>query len=145
MADTVPAYAAAVPDFLSEAWIRELDAAVRVAPELSVLGPIEIEQIVSGVPRRGEVRYRVVIDADGARVESAEGDGSTRAADVRLTTDYATACAIASGKKNAQAALADGRLRLGGSLDALVRRAPAFAALGDATAALRGMTSFPAP
>jgi hypothetical protein len=132
-----------VPEFLSQAWIRELDAAVRAAPELSALRPIEIEQVVTGVPRRGEVRYRIVVDDRGARVD--DGNEHGYAAEVRLTTDYATACAIAAGKENAQAALADGRLRIGGSLDVFVRRAPAFAALGDATAALRGITTFAAP
>jgi hypothetical protein len=136
-------YAAPVSEFLSEAWLRDLDAAVRAATNVSTPGPFEIEQIVSGVPRRGEVRYRIVVDGDGARVVG--GDGSGRAADVRLTTDYPTAAAIAAGRENAQFALAAGRLRLGGSVDALVRNAPLFAALGDATSALRDVTTFPPP
>ena len=132
-----------MPEFLSEAWLRELDAALRAAPQLSALGPIEIEQTVSGVPRRGDVRYRLVIDEGGARVGTV--DESERPADVRLTTEYSTAVAIAAGKENAQSALADGRLRLGGNVDLLVRRASAFAALGDVTAAVRGVTTFPSP
>ena len=132
-----------MPEFLSPEWLRELDAAVRAAPELSALGPIEIEQVVCDVPRRGEVRYRVVVDGGGARVF--EPDEHRHAADVRLTTDYATAVAIAAAQENAQTALADGRLRLGGSVDSLVRRAAAFAALGDATGALRRITTFPPP
>jgi hypothetical protein len=132
-----------VPEFLSPEWLRELDAAVRAAPGLSALGPIEVEQVVCDVPRRGEVRYRIVVDDDGARV--LERDQHRQPADVRLTTDYATAVAIAAARENAQTALAEGRLRLGGSVDALVRRAAAFAALGDATAALRGITTFPPP
>jgi hypothetical protein len=138
-----PAYAAPVPEFLSLDWLRELDAAVRAAPELSALNPIEIEQVVSDVPRQGEVRYRIVVDDSGGHV-LVDGE-RVHAADVRLMTDYATAVAIAAGKENAQTALADGRLRLGGRLDLLVRRAPAFAALGDATAGLRGVTTFPPP
>ena len=138
-----PAYAAPVPEFLSPAWLHELDAAVRAAPELTSLNPIEIEQVVSDVPRQGEVRYRIVVDDGGAAV-CVDGDPE-HAADVRMTTDYATAAAIAAGKENAQTALADGRLRLGGRIDLLVRRTPAFAALGDATAALRAVTTFPPP
>jgi hypothetical protein len=132
-----------VPEFLSPAWLHELDTAVRASPELSALKPIRIEQVVSGVPHQGEVRYRIVVDDGGARVH-VDGERD-QAADVRLTTDYATAVAIAAGKENAQSALADGRLRLGGQVDLLVRRAPAFAALGDATAALRAVTTFPPP
>ena len=65
-------------------------------------------------------------------------------ADVRLTTDYDTATAIALGKENAQSALAQGRLRLGGDIDTLVRGAAALTALDDATAALRAATTYPA-
>jgi SCP-2 sterol transfer family len=131
-----------VPEFLSEQWLHELDAAVRASAAVCALGPIVIEQVVALVPRRGEVRYRLVVDAHGARLS----DGAeTRPADVRLSSDYGTAVAIAAGKENAQIALADGRLRLGGDVDALVRRSEAFAALDDATAALRDVTTFPSP
>jgi hypothetical protein len=131
-----------VPEFLSPEWLNDLDAAVRATPELASVGPIAIEQAISGVPHRGDVRYRMIVDGGGAHVTTAD---AREAADVRLTTDYATAVAIATGKENAQAALADGRLRLGGSVDVLIRRAAAFAALGDATAALRDVTTFPSP
>jgi SCP-2 sterol transfer family len=131
-----------VPEFLSEQWLRELDAAVRASAAVCALGPIVIEQVVASVPRRGEVRYQLVVDAGGARL--AVG-ADTRPADMSLSTDYRTAVAIAAGKENAQLALADGRLRLGGNIDALVRRSDAFGALDDATAALREVTAFPSP
>jgi hypothetical protein len=132
-----------VPEFLSEEWLRDLDAAVRAAPHPSTSDPIEIEQVVSGVPRRGEVRYRIVADENGARVIN--GDDCGHAADVRLTTDYPTAAAIAAGRENAQFALAAGRLRLRGNVDALLRHAATVDALGAATSALRGVTTFPPP
>jgi hypothetical protein len=131
-----------VPEFLSETWLDELDRAVRVSVSVSALAPIVIEQVVVDVPGRGEVRYRFRVDGDGARVT--EG-GAPEPADVRLTTDYPTAVAIALGRENAQIALARGRLRLGGDVDALVRRADALGALHDATAALRAATSYPSP
>ncbi len=105
------------------------------------LAPVVIEQVVRAVPGRGEVRYHFRVDAGGACVvEGAPPDP----ADVRLTTDYDTATAIALGKENAQSALAQGRLRLGGDIDTLVRGAAALAALDDATAALRAATTYPA-
>lgn len=131
-----------MPEFLSELWLRELDGAVRAAGSASVLAPIVIEQVVVGVPGRGEVRYRFLIDDDGARV--VEGNAPERP-DVRLSTDYETAVAIALGRENAQIALARGRLRLGGDIDVLVRRADALGALDDATAALRAATTYPSP
>ena len=142
-----PAYAAPVSDFLSTAWLRELDAAVRAVAGTSALAPIVIEQVVDDVPGRGCVRYRFHVDEQGAGVAEppfpdAEGSASP---DVRLTTDYPTAVAIARGTENAQIALSRGRLRLGGDIDTLVRRADALGALGDATAALRAATTYPSP
>jgi len=131
-----------VPEFLSETWLQQLDRSLRAAGSVSALGPIVIEQVVSGVPGRGEVRYQLRVDADGARV----GEGTDRGRpDIRLSTDYDTAVAIALGKENAQIALARGRIRLGGDIDALVRRAGVLGALDDATAALRAATTYPSP
>ena len=131
-----------MPEFLSEKWLHELDHAVRRSATVSALAPIVIEQVVEGVPGRGEVRYRFHVDGDGARVT--EGDAPDRP-DVRLSTDYDTAVAIALGRENPQIALARGRLRLGGDIDVLVRRSDALGALDDATAALRAATTYPSP
>jgi hypothetical protein len=131
-----------VPEFLSETWLDELDRALRASEDVSALSPIVIEQVVVDVPGRGEVRYRVRVDGGGARVTQGAGPESP---DVRLTTDYTTAVAIALGTENAQIALARGRLRLGGDVDALVRDADALGALRDATAALRAATTYPSP
>ncbi len=123
-------------------WLCDLDAAVRAATSVSALTPIVIEQLVSGVPGRGDVRYQFRVDSDGASV----AEGSTvEPPDVRLTTDYETAVAIAVGRENAQIALARGRLRLGGDVEALVRGAAALGALDDATTALRDATTYPSP
>jgi hypothetical protein len=129
-------------EFLSEIWLGELDRAVRASASVSALAPIVIEQVVHDVPGRGQVRYRICVDDDGARVT--EGATPERP-DVRLTTDYPTAVAIALGKENAQIALAHGRLRLGGDIDILARRAGGLAALDDAAAALRAATTYPSP
>ena len=131
-----------MPEFLSEIWLRELDRSVQDATGVSTLAPIVIEQVVRDVPGRGEVRYRFRVDAGGARVIAGEAE---QRADVRLTTDYETAVAIATGRENAQIALARGRLRLRGNIDTLVRSADALGALDDATAALRGNTTYPSP
>jgi hypothetical protein len=131
-----------VAEFLSELWLGELDRAVRASASVSALAPIVIEQVVRDVPGRGEVRYRIQVDDGGARVAEGAPPGPP---DVRLTTDYPTAVAIALGKENAQIALARGRLRIGGDIDTLARRAGALAALDDATAALRAATTYPSP
>jgi hypothetical protein len=136
-----------VPEFLSPPWLHELDRAVRASAGVCALAPIVIEQVVDHVPGRGEVCYRFQVDAGGARVTEAPfiaADAPPRP-DLRLTTDYPTAVAIARGTENAQIALSRGRLRLGGDIETLVRRADALTALGDATAALRAATTYPPP
>ena len=125
-------------EFLSPEWIAELDVALRAA-ENADDGPLTLEQVVSDVPRRGVVRYRLVL-SHGAAVVSESNDARV---DVRLTTDYETAVAIARGDANAQVALAFGRLRIGGDSDALVRHADQLARLADVNAQLRRTTTFP--
>jgi hypothetical protein len=126
--------------YLSDEWLDALDAAVQDAPSLRSLAPLVIESVVTGVPRRGEVRYRLAIDAGGARARRATA--SDAAAEVRLTTDYATAAAIARGTENAQTALARGRLSLGGDMNVLLAHADTLAALDDLSARLRAGTTY---
>jgi hypothetical protein len=133
-----------VAEFLSDDWLRALDAALRASSALDALAPVVIEQVVNTVPGRGAVRYRVRIDETGARVDRLVG-AAAAPADLRITTDYATAVAIANGSQNAQHALASGRLRLGGDVDVLVRRSEVLTTLADVTANVRSATTYPAP
>jgi hypothetical protein len=128
-----------VPQFLSDEWISSLDRAVRGA-DASALSPLTLEQIVRGVPGRGDVCYRLVA-ADG-RLTVVPADARDADADISFNTDYATAVALARGEENAQQALATGRLRLGGNLVLLAARADALAALDDLFAALRSETTY---
>jgi hypothetical protein len=130
-----------VPEYLSDAWIAALDGAVQSADTLDDLAPLVVEQLVTDVPRRGDVRYQIVITSTGARAVPGAAENAT----IRLTTDYRTAVAIARGDENAQIALAAGRLRLGGDLDALARRTGALVSIGDVTASLRSATTYPSP
>jgi len=132
-----------VAAFLSDEWIRELTLACAGAPVGAApdTGRFVIEPVVSGVPERGEVRYRIAFDAGRCAVEPDDGD----AADVRLETDYVTAVALSRGTANAQAALADGRLQVSGDVARLAAHANALAGLEDLFAALRGSTTYPPP
>jgi hypothetical protein len=132
-----------VAAFLSDEWIRELTLACANAAggAGSTAGRFVIEPVVTGVPDRGEVRYRISFDADACAVEPVDGT----AADVWLETDYVTAVALARGTANAQAALADGRLRVSGDVARLASHAATLAGLDDLFAALRSSTTYPAP
>jgi hypothetical protein len=112
---------------------------------------LTLEQVVTGVPPEadpdgtGSVRWHVRLD-QGEVALSAGGAGTDGPeADVRFTTDYATAAAIATGRLSAQRAFLDGRLRVGGDVGMLGRNQRAFAAVDDALAAVRAATTFPAP
>jgi hypothetical protein len=123
-----------VPEFLSDEWLDAFDGALRadatVADRFSGT-PIAIAQEV------GAVRYVVVLDENGGRLE--RGDTF---ADVSFVCDRATAGALARGELNAQRALTSGRLKLRGDVDRLGAAADALTALGDLLAELRTDTVF---
>ena len=125
-------------EYLSDEWLHDLDAALQGSDQVRVLAPLALEQVVHDVPGRGEVRYRLWVDDRGAH--AGRSDGSP--ADLRLTTDFPTAVAIARGTENAQGALARGRLRIGGDIESLVRHQEALVALDDATAEVRRQTTY---
>jgi hypothetical protein len=122
--------------FLSDEWIDALDGALRTAPTRTIRSRFVLEQVVVGVPARGEVRYSVIFDETGARV------ARDAVPDVRITTDFVTATEIALGTTNAQRALAAGRLRIGGRMELFSEQSDAIRALGDAAADMRSDTDF---
>jgi len=136
-----------VADFLSDQWIAALAGACDTARDGAAADRdgrddrLVIEPSVRNVPGRGEVRYRVVIEGSACSVENIGADAP--AADVRLDTDYATAAALARGEMNAQAALADGRLRVVGDVARLAAHAGALARFDDLFASVRATTSYP--
>ena len=123
-------------EFLSAAWIAELDAAARGAADLVVDAPLVVEQVVdagAGVT----VRYQVRIGPAGASVS-----GDTGApADVVLVTDRATAWAMHGGRLRAQDAFARGALKVRGRPELLAGRAELFARLDRAFAPVRAGTT----
>jgi SCP-2 sterol transfer family protein len=134
-----------VPEFLSGSWLDEFDRALAAHPTqgLTDTAPLVLEQVVLDVPGRGEVRYRIV--AERGRLHVVVPTSEDPAPDVRFVTDYGTAVALARGLTNAQSALAEGKLRLGGDLSLLGRRAELFAALDDCGAELRASTTYADP
>ena len=137
-----------VADFLSDQWIAALANACDAKREPGGAsdrgetgGRLVVEPLVRGVPGRGDVRYHVSFDAGGCSVELPRADAAP--ADVSLETDYGTAVALARGELNAQAALADGRLRVVGDVARLAAHAGALARFDDLFASVRAITSYP--
>ena len=132
-------------EFLSDEWIRALaSAGADERPHHDAPAErLEVEPVVRGVPGRGEVRYRLVLERGACSVHARTGTAPQ--ADVRFETDYATAVALARGDTNAQAALADGRLTVSGDVARLAAHAAALAQLDDRFGAVRAATTFPLP
>lgn len=124
-------------DFLSDAWIAALDAAARDRPSSDddplAAVTLTIDHVIVDGPH-----WRLSIDAGALSVTAApEGDP-----DVRLTSDRATAAAIASGQRAALDAFIAGDLRLGGDVRRLIDERAALEAMGDVFAAVREATDF---
>jgi hypothetical protein len=129
--------------FLSAEWLRALDAEARQIAPPAGLEPgqrVIVGQEVHGVPGAagGVVRYQLVVDGTGVRVEP----DADEPAQLTFVCDYESAVALAQGETNAQAALMAGRLRLRGDVERFASARDALLALGDMFARTRAATTF---
>jgi hypothetical protein len=86
----------------------------------------------------GAVAYQMVFSPDGARVMA----GAPERADLVVSTDYATAAALAQAQTNAQHALMGGRLSLRGEVEQVGAAREMLVELSDLYAAVRETTEF---
>ena len=110
-----------MPDFLTDDWFAALRGKAADATPPTEL-TFSIEQHIDDLDTRWQVQItggRVTIDRD-----------PTVDPDVRIVTDEATARGIQAGTTSAQRAFLDGRLRIGGDVQALMTHREALAELG---------------
>ena len=119
--------------FLSPEWLDRMQSATAGA---STSATVSVHQRVTGGPD-GDVEYTLRLD--GSRITVEPGPGT---ADVELVSDYETAAAISSGQLSPASAFAAGRLRVGGSVGALVRSQDAFAELSRLLAGVAEATTY---
>ena len=132
-------------EFLSPAWISELDDAARASDDLVRFdGPLVLEQIVQCGSARPDVRYQIRIERGRARVVDVSGGDDHERADIVLLTDVATARALHTGARRTQDALAAGALKIRGNPDVLVRHRELLGVLDRAFATARARTTFAA-
>ena len=125
-------------DFLSPAWIADLDAAAGAACAPAELRLV-VQQVVVDDGGGGELAAYAVRIADGrVRVEA----GRAEDADVTFTVDRPTAAAIARGERSAQQAFLDGALRVGGDLTRVLEASRQLAGLVDLFGPSRTGTSW---
>jgi hypothetical protein len=126
--------------FLSDEWIDALDAAARAHPRLANdagTPPLVVQQTVTDTAW-GDVSYRLEV-RDG---EVGVRHGAVLDPTVSLTTDVATAAAIARGELAAQLAFMQGRLRIGGNVGALLTHQQVLVDFGDLFAEVRAHTDW---
>lgn len=104
--------------FLSPAWLAHMASTTAGASPAVTLS---VHQQVTGGPG-GDVEYTLRVADGTVRFEPGPGPG-----DVDLVCDYETAAAISQGQLSPAAAFAAGRLRVGGSVGALVANQDALA------------------
>jgi hypothetical protein len=137
-----------MPRFLSPEWFtaatRGRDGPV---PSETPAEELVIEQVVTTTPF-GDVRYRVVVTAGEAWIElpgdlgAGTGANGAVAAHLTISSDYATACAIAQGQLSTQRALMEGRLRVRGSTAVLSGRSSQLSGLDPVPSDLRRDTTY---
>jgi hypothetical protein len=122
--------------FLSDAWVAELDRAAR-----SGRWPADLSLVIQQIVLEDdgtEVAYAIQVISGAASVVPGRVDH----ADITFTQDRATAEQIAKGALSAQVAFMAGRLRVGGDLREVLRRASEVGELGDLFAPARQAISW---
>jgi hypothetical protein len=128
--------------YLSPDWLAAAAAALADSPGLQdAIGDVglTLEQTVTGMPDGADdVRWHVVLDHGAARLTP----GPAEHADLRFTTTYRVARAIALGELAAPMAFIAGRLRVGGDLTLLTRHQRVLSAVDDVLVDVRKATTF---
>ena len=122
--------------FLSDEWVADLASATG-GVEVADGDPFAVQQVVTdGVAQ--PVRWALRVAGGRVVVEP----GGVADADVTLTTDRATASALARGELAVTDAFMAGRLRVAGDLRALLRAGGVLGVLDAAFASVRDRTSW---
>lgn len=128
-----------VSQFLSPAWLAELEAAAAASEPLRVATAgvrLTVGHVVTDGPD-GDVEYRVRFDDGRVAVEAGPGE-----ADVEVHQDYETAAAVSAGRLTPAAAFGAGRIRLAGRPGLLAEHRDTLGRLGDVFEGVRTRTTY---
>jgi hypothetical protein len=128
--------------FLSPEWFAEVAPDGPGSPAVALdRRSLVLEQVVRDSPD-GEVRYLVVVTADGAYIQPPSNAGTRPMPDLTISCDWSTATELAQGKLAAQAALMEGRLRVSGNLARLSGQAANLVGLDPVPDPIRRRTTY---
>ena len=125
--------------YLSDEWLDRAGEALAASGELSERTAdldLAIAYEVTGAPS-GKIGYTIRFDHGTTSVATGSTD-----APVSFQLDYDTAADIAKGDLSAQAAFMQGRLKLVGDVNVLIRDGAVLDGVADALGALRSDTEF---
>jgi putative sterol carrier protein len=125
-----------VARFLTPAWVADL-ATAATGVEVAADESLTVQQVVA---EAGGEPVRWALRVGGGRV--AVEPGGVAEPDVTLTTDRATATALARGELAITDAFMAGRLRVAGDLRTLMRAGGVLGALDEAFASVRERTAW---
>lgn len=123
--------------YLSDEWMERAAAALATSSELAERTAdldLAVAYEVTGAPG-GKVIYTLRFDHGTTALESSVSD-----APVSFVLDYDSAAAIARGDLSAQAAFMQGRLKLVGDVNVLIRDGAVLDGITDALGTLRSDT-----
>lgn len=126
--------------YLSDEWMDEADRALRASEALAEATAdldLTVAYEVAGAPD-GKRAYALCFDHGSVSLQAEVPAG----APVTFALDYPTATEIARGDLSAQAAFMQGRLKLGGDVNVLIRDGAALDGVTDALAELRARTEY---
>ena len=126
--------------YLSLDWLDALAAEVAASVDLQRLAAdhtIGVTQVVTGGPE-GDVTYHLQVAGGSATF----GAGPAEPEDVKMQQTWDTACAVATGRQNAQEAFIKGRILLFGDQQKLIASQPIFSALDAVFGAVRERTEY---
>jgi putative sterol carrier protein len=125
--------------YLSDEWLERAGAALAASDELAERTAdleLAIAYEVTGAPS-GKVAYTISFDHGTTTLTTGRSD-----APVSFQLDYDTAAEIARGELSAQAAFMQGRLKLVGDVNVLIRDGAVLDGVADALGDLRADTEF---
>ncbi len=106
--------------FLSEEWAQAMTDALNSSDDFKSAASnqqAKLQQVVTGAPDGGEVKYYFTLEDGSAQVAL----GEVADAEATITQSYDTAAAIAKQELNAQNAFMQGKLKVSGNMMKLMQ------------------------